>query len=213
MIRSDWVVADATARNALATTWADVLLGNECFVQSTSSIYRAVRSGSGASIWRASDVESEFDADEVNTALAGTDLLLVKTAAGSYVTALLSRVATYVASANNVTSGTWTPTMTLTTNLDAITPSTGMYVRVGSIVVAGCKMSIDATSAAAIEFEFTLPVTTNFSDSTQLIGTVMGAVNSARVFSDAADDRAVAFATATSGAAVDGGILVVYRVI
>jgi hypothetical protein len=50
-IRTDWIVADVTARNALSTTWADVLAGSESLVLSTGAIYRAVRAGSGATMW------------------------------------------------------------------------------------------------------------------------------------------------------------------
>jgi hypothetical protein len=217
MIKSEWIVADITARNALTTTWADVLLGNECFVQSTSAIYRAVRSGTGATVWRASDVESEFDADEVGTALAGTDTMLVKTAAGSYVTALLSRIATYVATALNVTSGTWAPTVTATSNLDGTpTVDDGYYIRVGSIVVFICRAVYDATTGAgtSTEFRLTFPVTTNLSASTQCLGVVTGqTVTGGRVLGEATVDLIRVLLNAGSTSSDSAYVMGLHRVI
>jgi hypothetical protein len=51
MIKSEWIVSNMTARNALVVAQADVYAGAECMVQSTGSVFRAVRSGSGATMW------------------------------------------------------------------------------------------------------------------------------------------------------------------
>jgi hypothetical protein len=51
MIKSEWIVSNMTARNALVVAQADVYAGAECMVQSTGSVFRAVRSGTGATMW------------------------------------------------------------------------------------------------------------------------------------------------------------------
>jgi hypothetical protein len=51
MIKSEWIVSSMAARNALVVASADVYQGAECMVLSTGSVFRAVRSGSGATMW------------------------------------------------------------------------------------------------------------------------------------------------------------------
>jgi hypothetical protein len=151
---------------------------------------------------------------EGGVALAGADSFFFYDVTDSTIKrSTLDRIGTFLLAYFPIAWGTWTPTTTLTTNLDAATASVGMYLRVGSITIAGVKLSIDATAASAIELGISLPVASNFSDSTQLFGVLTGAMTAGRIFSDATNDRAQAYATATSTAAVDGGAIFVYRVI
>jgi hypothetical protein len=152
---------------------------------------------------------------EIGGALADTDHVIIFDASASNAPkkSLLSRFWTQLAASLPIAYGTWTPTGTATTNLDAVTPGTGTYLRVGSIVIAGVKVSIDATAAAAIELALSLPVASNFSDDSQLFGVLAGALTGGRIFSDATNDRAQAFGTATTTAAVTGGAFFIYRVI
>jgi hypothetical protein len=53
-----WTFEDMAARNAQAVTFADVIAGAECIVQSTGSVFRAVRSGTGATMWAGVVTES-----------------------------------------------------------------------------------------------------------------------------------------------------------
>jgi hypothetical protein len=213
-IRTDWIVADVTARNLIATTWADVVLGNECLVNATGSIYRAVRAGSGATVWRASDVESEFHADEVGTTLAGTDTMLIKTAAGSYVTALLSRIATYIESALPVATGSWSSAGVATTNVDTIGSITGHYLRVKDRVIAFGQVSVDPTAAAFTRFAMPVPVASNFGAVTDAVAWVGGeGTTSGRAAADATNDRLDCVYTTNSASANTQYILAFYRVI
>lgn len=50
-IKSEWIVASTTARNALTVSDGDVLVGAESKVLADGQVYRAVRSGSGATCW------------------------------------------------------------------------------------------------------------------------------------------------------------------
>jgi hypothetical protein len=51
MIKSEWIVSNMAARNALTVASADVYQGAECMVLSTGSVFRAVRAGTGATMW------------------------------------------------------------------------------------------------------------------------------------------------------------------
>jgi hypothetical protein len=46
-----WIVESIAERNALDVRFADVIAGAECVVQSTGSVFRAVRAGTGATMW------------------------------------------------------------------------------------------------------------------------------------------------------------------
>jgi hypothetical protein len=212
-IKSEWIVASTTARNALTVTDADVQLGAECKVNADGAIYRAVRSGTGATMWAASDAESEFDASEVGGVLAGTDVLTMSRS-GTIYTMLMSRIATYIGTALNVTSGTWTPTGTIVTNLDAVTPGTGNYMRVGSTVAAAVRVQVDPTAAAAIQFDISLPVTSAIGSADDAIGVASGSNTTlGRAQGNATDDRLSVFATSSSTSANNVMVVFLYRVI
>jgi hypothetical protein len=58
MIKSEWIVSNMAARNALEVASADVYQGAECMVLSTGSVFRAVRAGTGATMWAGVVTES-----------------------------------------------------------------------------------------------------------------------------------------------------------
>jgi hypothetical protein len=63
--------------------------------------------------------------------------------------------------ASSFSVGTWSPTLTVVSNLDAVTlTGVGNYLRLGARVVAGFVASVDPTAGggAATEFSFTLPI-------------------------------------------------------
>jgi hypothetical protein len=73
-----------------------------------------------------------------------------------------------VANDGNVFSGTYTPTLTNTTNVAASTTGVCQYMRVGSVVTVSGQLSIDPTSAAAdTVIRMTLPIASDFSGSTR----------------------------------------------
>jgi hypothetical protein len=81
MIRSEWIVASTTARNALIVTDGDVAVGAEAKVLATGLVYRAVASGSGASCWDAATKES---GSFTPSPTAGTNVTTVTGSAGFY---------------------------------------------------------------------------------------------------------------------------------
>lgn len=73
-----------------------------------------------------------------------------------------------------ITSGTYTPTLTDVTNIDSTTAYELQYLRVGATVTVSGKIDIDATSAAASEVGVSLPVASNFASDGQCAGSLHG---------------------------------------
>lgn len=71
----------------------------------------------------------------------------------------------------NVFSGTYTPTLTNTTNVAASTAYICQYMRVGNVVTVSGQVAIDATATGLIVLEMSLPVASNFSQTRQAGGT------------------------------------------
>ncbi len=115
-------------------------------------------------------------------------------------------------------SGTYTPTLTNTTNVATSTPFANIYIRVGNIVTVYWTVDIDPTAAGSTltEFGMSLPIASNFSDTVQLTGVGnCGRVpaQASSCGSDSANDRAsiVFYATDTGGATHRGAFA--YRII
>jgi hypothetical protein len=101
-IRNDWIVADTTARNALAVTDGDVAAGAECRVLADGITYKALRSGSGSACWSAtSPIETGTWAP---TLVAVTNIDSV-TASGSFYTRIGNIVHGAIAGTLDCTAG------------------------------------------------------------------------------------------------------------
>jgi hypothetical protein len=89
-------------------------------------------------------------------------------------------------------SGTWTPTLTNTLNVDASTAYLCQYMRVGAVVTGSCRIDIDPTAGStATALDFTPPVASNFGGLFDAAGTcnaIDGVSLSAGVLSDATGD-------------------------
>lgn len=68
-------------------------------------------------------------------------------------------------------AGTYTPTLTNTTNIDASTPRQATYLRVGNTVTVAGQLDIDPTAAAATLLGISLPIASNFGTAFQAGGT------------------------------------------
>ena len=93
----------------------------------------------------------------------------------------------------NVFSGTYTPTLTNTTNIDASTAYTCQYMRVGNVVTVSGRVDIDPTAAGIITLGMSLPIASNFATAQQMGGTYSsggGSVNVGRISADVTNDRA-----------------------
>lgn len=101
----------------------------------------------------------------------------------------------FTVSGSKLFSGTYTPTLTNTTNIAGSTAAVCNWTRVGNTVTVSGQANIDATATGAALLGVSLPVASNFSVSSQLGGTgsranAAGAYESASITGDTANDRA-----------------------
>jgi len=115
-------------------------------------------------------------------------------------------------------SGTFTPTATLTTNLDAAVPSVAQFMRVEDTVTVSGHTTIDPTAAGptATLLGLTLPIASNFGNSIQAGGSAhSGATQDEQfvIYADAANDRVTFDGLARSASSHDIWYSYTYRVI
>lgn len=107
-----------------------------------------------------------------------------------------SSSASLPSSAGLTGAGTYTPTRSAESNLDAnVTPSEAQYLRVGATVTVSGRVTVDPTlTATATSFELSLPIASNLGAAEDLAGvafcgTVAGM--GAAVYGSAANNTAV----------------------
>jgi hypothetical protein len=124
-----------------------------------------------------------------------TNSLTIQTGTSSVITASGNVTATGTILAANLLSGTYTPTLTNTTNVSTSTAYATGYFRVGNAVTVYGKVDIDATAAggASTELQVSLPISTNMAAEQDLGGNASSdalASLSARIKGDATTDQA-----------------------
>jgi hypothetical protein len=97
----------------------------------------------------------------------GTGVVLNTTTTGTPVIATLgsglSLSGSTLDTASTIASGTYTPTLTNTTNVAASTAYACQYLRIGNTVTVSGKIDVDATTTATISsLKISLPVTSDF---------------------------------------------------
>lgn len=112
-------------------------------------------------------------------------------------------------------SGTYTPTGTIVTNLDSVTPGIFSYLRVGDCVFVSGVVASDPTASGLTVFGLSLPIASAFSASYQANGSgvaVPGFV--AYIVADATNDRVeVTVPLNTSTTSYNTRIIFAYTVI
>lgn len=97
-------------------------------------------------------------------------------------------------SASNILSGTYTPTLTNTANIDASTTHVCQYLRVGNVVTVSGYVNVDPTTAGVqVTLGISLPIASAFANPEDCGGTASAtnlAGQVAGIFADAANDRA-----------------------
>lgn len=96
---------------------------------------------------------------------------------------------------SNITfsSGTYTPTLSNTTNITASTAYQCQYLRVGDTVTVSGKVDVDPTAAGQVQLGITLPISSNIGAVEDLGGTASAiavAGQSAGIYGDATNNRA-----------------------
>ena len=98
-------------------------------------------------------------------------------------------------------SGTYTPTLYNTTNIDASTAFVCRYIRIGNMVIVSGQVNIDATATTATVLGMSLPIASTLSNAYELSGSGANAENvSIRIYGDTTNNRALFGFTATSTA-------------
>lgn len=103
-------------------------------------------------------------------------------------------VASSIAAANAASSGTYTPTLTNSTNVAASTAEKAIYLRVGNTVhVAGTLVVDPTTTLTLTQLGISLPIASNFGGSFDCAGVAAAtavAADSAGIVANVAGDRA-----------------------
>ena len=91
-------------------------------------------------------------------------------------------------------SGTYTPTLTNSSNIDASTAFLCQYMRVGNVVTVSGQVNIDFTSAATYtSLGMTLPIASDFANASELGGVAssgVATVNTLGILADVTNNRA-----------------------
>lgn len=94
---------------------------------------------------------------------------------------------------NSLVSGTYTPTLTNTTNITASTAYQCQYLRLGNTVTVSGKVDVDPTIAGQVVLGVSLPIASNIG-AVEDLGGVASAIavagQSAGIYGDAANNRA-----------------------
>jgi len=125
-------------------------------------------------------------------------------------------ISSAIASALNITSGVYTPTLTAVINVAASTQLQCQYVRIGSVVIVSGRLSVDPTAVGATELGISLPIASNFGAVEDCGG--VGFANAsdglgAAIVADTTNDRATMVWVQSDAANRSMSIIFMYRVI
>lgn len=116
--------------------------------------------------------------------------------------------------AGKIVSGTYTPTLTNSTNISSSTAAETHYARVGNVVTVGGRFTATATAAGTCAMGMSLPIASNFAATENLGGTAVGSqIWTAYARADSTNDRAVFVWSATNTTATDFFFTISYRII
>lgn len=111
-----------------------------------------------------------------------------------YGTALHNNAGAVTGTTNQyIASGTYTPTLTDTSNVDASSATVSQWIRVGNVVNVSGIVNIDPTSSATTtNIGISLPIASNFANASQCAGILSDGFSdqSGRINADTTNDRA-----------------------
>jgi hypothetical protein len=119
------------------------------------------------------------------------------------------------ASDGNVFSGTYTPTLTNSTNISSSTAEVCQYMRVGNVVTVSIRVTIQPTATGGITLRISLPVASTFSSFGNAAGTCSSTTNniSGAMLADTAGNQLSLIANATTTASTAVYAHATYRVL
>lgn len=104
-----------------------------------------------------------------------TDYVKVTSDGRLYGTALHNNAGAVTGTTNQyIASGTYTPSLTNTTNVAASSANTCQWMRVGNVVTVSGSLSIDPTAASTVtELDLSLPIASAMTSATHLAGSAV----------------------------------------
>lgn len=124
---------------------------------------------------------------------------------------------TYIpATAGVVTaSGTYTPTLSNTTNISSSTPYLSQYMRVGSVVTVSGMIDVTLTANGATVLGITIPIASNFANANELGGsfTTGSLIDAGNVIADTSAHRATAQWSSAGSGSRTYAFIFTYRII
>lgn len=179
------VLAGAITTNQLqcVSSWRDVttttFTPGRTVTNTNSTSDVSVVPAPAASTQRVIDLVNVYNADTVPATVTvkydanGTEYILWKDVlpVGETLSYQEGRGWAVTTDATLVLAGTWTPTLTNTTNLDASTPFLSQYLRVGNVVNFSGRVDLDPTAAASVVLGMSLPIASNFANNFEAGGT------------------------------------------
>lgn len=163
--------------------WALINAANTASAQ--SRFFQSVGGSSAADVFGRMDVSgvtnwsygidnSDGDSFKINSgATPGSGSGVVITTDGRlYGTALHNSAGSVTGTTNQyIASGTYTPTLTNVTNIDASTAFVTQWIRVGNVVMVSGRVDVDPTVASGWVLGVSLPIASNFASVQQCTGT------------------------------------------
>lgn len=122
----------------------------------------------------------------------GSDRLVVKADGRVYGTALHNNANAVTGTTNQyAASGTYTPTITNQTNIDASSSTVFQWTRIGNVVTVSGLVTIDPTAVASTSFDLSLPIASNFTNIQNAGGSAVALDFQGHfgAFADVANDR------------------------
>lgn len=150
-------------------------------------------------------LSSEGTGDIILRASASTNHVIITTDGRVYGAALHNNAGAVTGTTNQyIASGTYTPSLTNTTNVAASTAAVCQWIRVGNVVSVSGTVSIDATAAGIMVMGMSLPIASNLTAASQCGGTACAegtsTFDTGYIVGDTTNDRATfnCYATVTA---------------
>ncbi|EPR09762.1 hypothetical protein M527_06440 [Sphingobium indicum IP26] len=159
---------------------------------SVTGILPVARGGTGVASMTANALPKGNGTGAYTASNVSDDGNVVAIASGKGFSIARTGVTSPVANDGNVYSGTYTPTLTGVTNIDAVTANVCQYMRVGNVVTVSGMIGVDATAAGNYTFRASLPIASNLTAASQCNGalTTSGGLGYSRIVADTVNDLA-----------------------
>jgi hypothetical protein len=215
--------ASGTLDNVATATPSGHELGQLNFfgTANNSTVMGAFITVSTSELWSASGYGTNINFQNTANGTTNTPTRLqiggdgvVRTMNGTGLEISQTTVTAPATSDGNVFSGTYTPTLTNSTNVATSAAFQCQYMRVGSVVTVSGKVNIAPTATGTTELQVTLPIASNLTADQQIGGTFMDAnSNGGVVFGETTSDVARFIFTATDTAARDYFFSFTYQIL